>query len=229
MSVREINNCIIVALGLLVLSLVFFENTNFDVFLQNKFYNFQGHEWIIDAKEPIKRFLFYIFPKILLGIFIATLLVLLILSFKFKIFCNKRYSIIYIFTSLILVLLIAGNIKKFTNIKCPNQLNIYNGNYEYIKFFEKRLDDGKKGKCFPAGHAVTGYSLFVLFFVFANKTKRLIIFYLTFIAGSILGTYQMLKGAHFLSHTIISAIVCFLIAALIAKLFLEKKIDITLK
>jgi len=229
MSAREINRYLIIAFCLLILSLAFFEYSDFDIFLQNKFYNSQEREWAIDAKEPIKRFIFYILPKILLGIFIATILVSMILSFRGKILGNNKYSLIYIFTSLILVLLIAGNIKKFTNIKCPNQLNIYNGNYEYTKLFEDRLEDGKIGKCFPAGHAVTGYSLFVLFFTIANKTKRSIIFFLVFIVGSVLGLYQMLKGAHFLSHTIISSITCFIIAALIAKLFVEKKVDITIK
>ena len=32
-----------------------------------------------------------------------------------------------------------------------------------------------------------------------------------FVAGVVMGTYQMLKGAHFLSHTVTTALVCWLV------------------
>lgn len=63
MSAREINRYLIIAFCLLILSLAFFEYSDFDIFLQNKFYNSQEREWAIDAKEPIKRFIFLFYQK----------------------------------------------------------------------------------------------------------------------------------------------------------------------
>jgi membrane-associated PAP2 superfamily phosphatase len=134
----------------------------------------------------------------------------------------KKYhrQILIFFLGIVLIPLIAGNIKKFTNIYCPNQLEIYNGKYPYVKVLEPYpagFKQTKKGQCFPAGHAVTGFCLMILFFVFEKKRWKWAGLLLGLVLGWILGTYQMLKGAHFIGDTLVAMFCCFLIATLIAR------------
>lgn len=215
---------LIASLLLLILSLWLFNNSDIDVNLQNYLYNFSDHSWLIDKDEPIKKFIFYKFPKILFGVCITVFLVLTILAFKRKndFLYSKRNQIFLIFLGLSLIPLIAGNIKKFTNIYCPNQLEIYNGKYPYVKIFEKYPSDFKqikKGQCFPGGHAVTGFALFIFFFALAKKSHKMIGFFCAFVLGWLLGFYQMAKGVHFISDTFIAMLVCFILAALIEKIY----------
>jgi membrane-associated PAP2 superfamily phosphatase len=133
-----------------------------------------------------------------------------------------RHNILLTLLGLSLIPLIAGNVKKFTNIYCPSQLEIYNGNYPYVKIFENYPADfiqTKKGKCFPAGHAITGFSLLILFFSLTKKSHKIGGLILGILLGWILGTYQMFKGAHFFGDTLIAMFLCFLLAALITRVY----------
>ncbi len=137
-------------------------------------------------------------------------------------FTKNRHRFFLIFLGLSLIPLIAGNIKKFTNIYCPAQLEIYDGDKPYVRIFETYPSDFqqiKKGQCFPAGHAVVGFALMILFFAFTKKSHRLWGLASGLILGSITGFYQMAKGAHFLGDSLVSMLVCFLLAASIYKIY----------
>ena len=239
---------------LLAAALCFARYSNFDVELQKHFFNQDTGEWLIDADEPIKRFYFYNLPKILLGLTIAAFLVLSILGFKsenqkknnqffFKFlfknqfFYKNRHKFMLIFLGLALIPLIVGNIKKFTNIYCPNQLALYSGEYPHFRIFEEKTADFKqlqcqksphgeilhgecdKGQCFPAGHPVTAFALVILFFALKSTFWRYFWLVSSISLGWVLGAYQMLKGAHFFSHVLVSMILCFLVAAIIEMLY----------
>ena len=75
-----------------------------------------------------------------------------------------------------------------------------------------------KVKCWPAGHASGGFALMALFFLFKTpkNQKRALIGAL--IIGWSIGTYKMLLGDHFISHTIITMILSWLIILIIVKL-----------
>ena len=219
------NILIIFNLVLIIFLLLFFNNSNLDLDLQNLLFDFKNKEWLIDKNEPIKKLFFYSLPKIVIGTLIIILSIILIF-FRKKIFFQKHKGQIILFLAgITLIPLIAGNIKTFTNIYCPSQLKIYNGDYPYVRILDSypaNFIQFKKGKCFPAGHAVTGFCLMILFFVLEKKQQRILWLFFSLILGWILGFYQMAKGAHFLSDTVISMMVCFLIATIIAKLFYLK-------
>lgn len=212
-------------IALTLLLLLFFQISNIDVILQNYLFNFENKTWLISRADSIKKFIFYQFPKIALGLLIAWNLAALTI-FKKKNFNQKyRGQLILLFLGITLIPLIAGNIKKFTNIYCPDQLEIYDGSYPYVKIFDQypaNFKQIKKGQCFPAGHAITGFCLMILFFIFENKTRRYLSLIFSIVLGLILGFYQMAKGVHFISDTIIAMTLCFLLATIIAKLFYLK-------
>jgi membrane-associated PAP2 superfamily phosphatase len=118
-------------------------------------------------------------------------------------------------------LLFVANIKKFTNIRCPNQIIDFNGNFIYNKVFDPDFSRyNKKGQCFPAGHAVTAFCLMMTYYIFNQKFIKIMLLTISVISGWIIGIYQIAKGAHFFGDTLISMLLCGLVANLVAKYFI---------
>ncbi len=205
---------------LILLSLYLIDVSNIDLAIQNQLFNFENRSWRIDEKEPIQKFFFYNLPKILFA------LIFVICSFfTFKNKGSKRKKFILILLGLALIPAIAGNIKKFTNIYCPKQLEIYNGNEPYIKIFQNYPDNfiqKKSGKCFPAGHCIVGFAYFIFFFALEKRSHRFAAFFAAFFSGWITGFYQMAKGAHFFGDTLIAMLLSFFIAAIITKIYTSR-------
>jgi membrane-associated PAP2 superfamily phosphatase len=222
---------LIVCAALICAALAWVNFSSIDLQIQNHLFDFVKKSWIIDKDEPVKKFIFYKFPKILLGLVILSCLVASLFGFKkisskfapIKIdFVANRHKFFLTFLGLVLITLIAGNIKKFTNVYCPSRLEIYGGNAPYVKIFESYptgFVQEKKPACFPAGHPVTGFCLFILFFIFSQKFWRIFSFSFALVLGWIFGFYQMAKGAHFFGDVLLSMLVCFFMAAFISRLY----------
>lgn len=224
---KNIDLLILTTLLLIILTLFLIKLSNIDVFIQNYFFDFTDKEWLIDKSEPFKKNIFHKLPKIIFG-----LLILLTIFFAFKYRTNNyfRYQqALLIVIGLTVNPIISANIKKFTNIYCPAQLKIYSGNHDYHKIFYINQPDelkNKKGQCFPAGHAVAGFSLFILFFVFQTRFLQISSLIMAILAGWIIGSYQIIKGDHFFGDTLISMLLCFVLSAIIARIFFTiKKIN----
>lgn len=225
-QIKETNRWIIFSLVTIFIVLCAINYSEIDLQIQNLFFDFKNKTWLIDKNESVKKFIFYQFPKIILGCLIFFCLTASILGFKNKsdFFHKNRHKFFLIFLGLALIPLIVGNVKKFTNIYCPTQLEIYDGKYPYVKIFESYSADFiqlKKGKCFPGGHAVSGFALLILFFAFEKKSLRIFSLSGTIIYGWILGLYQMAKGVHFFGDTIVTMLLCFLVAAIINRLYIR--------
>ncbi|HRE83634.1 MAG TPA: hypothetical protein PLN52_21490, partial [Opitutaceae bacterium] len=50
---------------LLVVTLVIFELTSLDLWIQDHFYHFDTHRWAVDGGDPLYRLLFYQAPKVI--------------------------------------------------------------------------------------------------------------------------------------------------------------------
>jgi len=284
-KIRAIDILIIINLALVFMALCLINYTNFDLNIQKYFFDFASKKWLIDKDEPVKKFIFYQFPKILFGIILIACLSSAIIGFRRNtlhlrhpelvsgsfasispnhlpnhlrhpelvsgsfspttpnhlrhpelvsgsfspttpnFFTKNRHKLLLIFFGLAFIPLIVGNIKKFTNVYCPAQLEIYGEKYPYVKIFDHyptNFLQPKKAKCFPAGHSVTGFALFILFFALTKKRSKIYGLFSGFIFGWILGFYQMAKGAHFFGDTLVSMLLCFLVAALIARFYFNK-------
>ena len=222
----KIDFLILVNIAFITLALCLINFSNIDLVIQKYLFDFKTKSWLIDRDEPVKKFIFYQLPKILMGTLIITLLVLAILGFRKKseFLVKNRHHVFLIFLGLSLIPLIAGNIKTFTNVYCPNRLEIFMGDMPYVKIFDSYPADfhqKKKAKCFPAGHAVSGFALMILFFGLRKKSHRLIGLASGVILGWITGFYQIAKGAHFFGDTLVSMLVCFFLAALITRIYLN--------
>ena len=92
---------------------------------------------------------------------------------------------------------------------CPWDLREFGGAARHVSHWSG-LADGGAGHCFPAGHAATGFSFFAGYFAFRRTDRRQALAWLAAagFSGLLLGLGQQWRGAHFMSHTLWSGVVC---------------------
>jgi len=216
-----LNSLIFFNIWLIILAILLIKYSNIDIILQKKFFYF--NQWIISKDEQPEKLLFYNLPKIFLGIcIVATLLFAIFFRLKNKNSPNL-YRFTFLFLGLVLNPIFTANIKKFTNIHCPSQIKEFGGGIIYQKIISFKWQN-KRGQCFPAGHAVTGFAFFIFCFFFRSKILKILSFLFALNFGWLIGFYQIMKGAHFFGDTIISMLLCFLLATIIAKIFNQKNL-----
>ncbi len=201
----------IVVTFILILLVVFLE-TGLDESVQALFYNPVSNKWWMDKSDTIARLLFYDGPKILLVLCGIAALILFVLPYAFpNLEVFSRQTLIMFIGCLIIIPLIVGGLKQVTNIYCPSQLQAYGGGVTANDSGGVQ-GVGKRGKCFPAGHASGGFALLSLYFVFRKKRDQFIGFTIGTITGWSMGLYQIVKGDHFVSHTLVSMLIAWLVA-----------------
>lgn len=95
-------------------------------------------------------------------------------------------------------------LKQLTNRHCPWDVIEFGGFAPYIGLLELPSGAIAPGACFPAGHASVGF-LWLIWGVAlrpASPRAARIAGTLAAVFGLVLGVGQMLRGAHFLSHTL---------------------------
>lgn len=202
--------------ALLALSLAVFDMTDWDIRLQDRFYN---GAWLIspDLHQTLSPF-FYGGFKIFTAAVGVFCLVCFALSFKKESLKARRSAFLMLLLSIIFVPAIVAGAKQVTNQYCPKHIVRYGGIVPHVGVFESYPDgfvQAKKGKCFPAGHATSGFAFMGLFFCVASRRKRLAGLAFGICAGWMTGTYQMLRGEHFLSHTLVSMIASWIVISAI--------------
>ena len=99
--------------------------------------------------------------------------------------------------------LLVSTLKAITGIYCPRQLAVFGGNAPYHHLL--MLFSGTSGgRCFPGGHASGGFALTMIYFCLSDRRFRVPALVLALGIGWTMGLYQMMRGEHFLSHTIMS-------------------------
>lgn len=93
---------------------------------------------------------------------------------------------------------------------CPWDYDRYGGEVPYVRLFEPVPPGFERGHGFPAGHASGGYALVGSYFLFYGRSRRrsLAGLALGLGLGSLFGFGQLARGAHFASHNLWSAALC---------------------
>lgn len=188
---------------------------DFDLRFQSLFFDLNTKKWFIDKDDLFLKFWFYRFPKILL---ISYGVGLIIWGIKLKIYNQEielQKKILFLILVLILTPLIVATFKHYSPIHCPASLIEFGGGREHISpidLFNFDLFSQQPGKCFPAGHASGGFSLIALYFVMNTRRSKFISLLLALSMGWIMGLYQISKGAHYLSDTVVTLSIACLVS-----------------
>lgn len=115
--------------------------------------------------------------------------------------------------STVLAALAVSTLKAGSATSCPWDLAQFGGAARYTSHWSL-LADGGPGRCFPAGHASAGFAFVGGYFAFRPVDEQLARRWLAIAlaAGLLLGLGQQWRGAHFMSHTLWTAVVCWFAA-----------------
>lgn len=219
------------SIALLVAVFGLFEFTSLDVAIQDFFYDAATQKWWVEANAAVPRLLFYTGPKVAIWGFALVLIGLCLAPQKFRkrVFPSHlgRRELWIVIATLATAPALVSLSKATTNVFCPYELTRYGGSVAYKKVcetyapHERPMKRGKsaRGRGFPAGHASGGFALLSLAGLGATRRARWIGGWVGLGLGTWMGVYQMLKGAHFLSHTLVTAVFCWIVFLLWRRVF----------
>ncbi len=199
--------------------------TSLDIWLEDMFFLPDSGTWLISREFHTKwGILLYALPKLLIIAFGVFNLCFLAYSWKTGKYVGWRKNALKIILALALIPATVGGLKAVTNVYCPYQIERYGGPYPYapaLKHYPQNFTQTDIGRGFPAGHASGGLALMALYFCFTKHTHRRLVLLGGLGVGWYMGIYQMLRGEHFLSHTLFSTILAWFIILAIAR-FVEE-------
>ncbi|WP_298183650.1 phosphatase PAP2 family protein [uncultured Pseudomonas sp.] len=128
-------------------------------------------------------------------------LVISLLPTRFRVW---RRSLGYLVLALGVSTSIVTPLKAFTAVQCPWSLTEFGGTETFTPLLSERVATDSPGRCWPGGHASSGFSLLALFFLLRDKRPRAARAALVFALGlgAVFSLGRMMQGAHFLSHNL---------------------------
>ena len=101
-------------------------------------------------------------------------------------------------------------LKKANHTSCPWDVNEFGGRALYVSHWALGVRDLGPGHCFPAGHASSAFGFLAGWFVIRRLGPQVATRWLVtaLAVGLALGLAQQLRGAHYMSHTLWTAWIC---------------------
>lgn len=109
---------------------------------------------------------------------------------------------------------VVAAIKSGSGTSCPWDMQVFGGVAHHVPHWRLwGLPDGGSGHCFPAGHASAGFAFVGGWFVFRAWPRVATVWLGSAIgAGLVFGVAQQVRGAHFMSHTLWTGWICWVVA-----------------
>lgn len=185
-----------------------------DLAVQSWFWD--GRDWLIPKDAGWFHQLAYTGPKVLLWAFGLWLIWAMALPGRAPAWMGRRRAA-YLFAAIALTALLCTQLRAVSHMATPRDLALYGGAWEHRLLFEAK-PAGYPSRAFPAGHASGGYALLCLAFAWPGRRARRIGIWAGLVVGGWMGLYQIARGEHFLSHTLVTAAVAWLVGAALARL-----------
>lgn len=200
-----------------------FEATDLDVRIENLFYDpvakgfpIRIHYWFEMVVHDFGRL-----SIIVLG---ATLVGAVLWSWRRPALRRWRRGFLYAALCLAAAPVTVAQIKHNSVIHCPRDLALYGDDQPYIRLFDPVPEGVEPGHCWPGGHSSGGFAIMSLYFVFRRERPRLAAAWLAggFLYGFGLGFGRVVTGAHFVSHNLWAAAICWTVALVLYELVLRR-------
>lgn len=105
--------------------------------------------------------------------------------------------------------------KALTDIGCPRQLTRYGGERPFVGLLDERPAQAPRGECFPGGHSSGAFALVALGFACRPAARARALLAGAIALGGVFSLGQWTRGAHFPSHDLASAAICWGVAGLL--------------
>jgi membrane-associated PAP2 superfamily phosphatase len=154
---------------------------------------------------------------------LSLLVIYTVLSYAFSWWQRQqRAALVYACVASIFAMAVVALLKHVATLPCPWHVLNLGGDQSYVYAHQMFASNLAAQQCFPAGHASGGFALFSfyfaakLWFYSAHKPRSISRGWLlpAIAVGLAFGIAQQLRGAHFLSHDITAAVLCWYTCAL---------------
>ena len=107
-------------------------------------------------------------------------------------------------------------LKRVSATSCPWDLAEFGGVAMYVSHWQFGVSDGGPGHCFPSGHAVSAFGFLAGWFALRRHRPPLARLWLIAVMtlGIACGATQLVRGAHYASHTLWTAWLCWTLCAI---------------
>ena len=190
--------------------------------VSNLFFDAVSGRWLVDHGSGHLRLWLYDGPKWLLMVFGIALAIAAIRPGLVPGGWFGRREALFLFACLAVVPLTVGIIKKQSGVHCPYTLQQYGGTQDdetghvsLAGFF----DDLPEGGCWPSGHASGGFALLALAWLQRSRRARFRLALPGLVFGLSMGAYQVARGAHFVSHVLVTGLISVLLILVLSVLF----------
>lgn len=189
------------------------EMTDVDLLLADRYFDFAKGVWP-ERNAWWAEWLVHLRGRDLIAAIAAGSLLGWLASFRSRRLAPLRWRLFYLALVIALTAGAVSGLKRATGRHCPWDIDRYGGSAPYAKLIEPAPMGCGPGNCFPAGHASGGFSLWAGYFAWRDRSRRVANCWLAAgaVLGSLYGWAQMVRGAHFLSHNLWSAVICWLLA-----------------
>jgi membrane-associated PAP2 superfamily phosphatase len=180
-----------------------------DLWLADRIYALEGHRWVL-RNAAVTQDLLHLRGRDLSILAWLAVLAAWLTSCARPGLAAWRRPWLYLLAATSTSATAVAWIKSWSNVDCPWDLARYGGTHAYLGVFQARPAAWTPGSCFPAGHASAGYMWLALYFLLARTRPawRWWGLGLALVAGLVFGGAQQARGAHFLSHDVVTAMVC---------------------
>jgi len=181
-----------------------------DLWVQSAFW--KGKAWLIPHENALGLAVAYDGPKALIIIWALLLICAAIFARR------VRVRALYLLACLAVVSVVCTQLRAVTGMATPLELKDFGGAYDHLLIFQAK-PAGYPSHAFPAGHASGGFALMGLYWILKSRRWRGLALGLG--VGCWMGFYQVARGEHFLSHTLATAALAWLLCVGLA--FLLRK------
>lgn len=219
-----------VAAALLAIVIVVASSTDIDMRAADALFAAGGGSWPL-AHAGWPRWLFYDGAKVALAAFGLFLMAGMAKPPVLHRSGLSRREAGYLLVCLCLVPVVVGLIKYHSGVSCANALLRYGGDVpDVLGHFTpgRMLSLGFSRGCWPSGHASGGFALLALGCLPRRRAAQRLLWCAGLMAGGTMGAYQVLRGAHFPSHVVVTAAISQLLVCLLAGLMLKRTLPGTM-
>lgn len=198
-----------------------------DFTLASALYQMQGESWLLQHHWLTETLLHRHFRTLNEIVVLSLLACWLWRHFARKDQSKKQQALGVLLLSLLLSFAAVAVLKRLLPMECPWDLQQFGGNSRFWGLFATRPDSVPDNQCFPAGHASIGFAWLALYYYWRElkPQKAWQGLLIGAAAGLLLGFVQQLRGAHFISHDIATAAICWLIPTVLNFRFQQPKIS----
>lgn len=208
---------LLIALLLFVLSY----GTDFDFVWASFWFDLQGDAWVLRHHWLTETVLHQWVRALNQGMILLLLVLWSWRHFIQSVRGKQQRAFGLLLLSLLLSFATVAWLKRLLPMQCPWDLQQFGGQSAFWGLFDTDPNTAGANQCFPAGHASIGFAWLALYYYWLalkpQSASRGIAIGLTL--GLLLGFVQQLRGAHFISHDIASAAVCWTVSTVIYLLF----------